>query len=140
MSESNKHARLVDALVKWINAQWDEAGFLILRDTVEAPLPARPMAIGGFVPDVFAISAGSPQTVIVGEAKTKSDFDSARSQGQIRAFVEFCREREHAIFTLAVPWDISVYARISLRHLRSDCDAMHVTAFVIDEQGFCRRV
>jgi hypothetical protein len=140
MGESAKHAALVDALVRWIAGNPETKGCIMLRDTVETPLPAKPVSIGGFVPDVFGMSHGSGEAVVIGEAKTESDFDTERSQAQISAFLRFCASRKNAIFALAVPWGISVYAKVSLRRLRADCGAAHVTAFVIDEQGFSSKV
>lgn len=140
MGESAKHALLVNSLVRWITGNPETNDCIVLRDAVETPLSAKPVSIDGFIPDVFGRSHRRGEAIIVGEAKTKSDFDTERSQSQIRAFLCFCAGRENAVFALAVPWEISAYAKVSLRRLRADCGAAHVTAFVIDEQGFSFRV
>ena len=80
----------------------------------------RPPPIGGFVPDVYAIDV--PTTVtIVGEAKTRRDLETAHSQAQIAAFLDFLSVTANGVFILSVPLTAGATARriVQASHHRS---------------------
>lgn len=80
----------------------------------------RPPMIGGFTPDLFA--SDIPESFrIIGEAKTSSDIDSARTHSQIRAFLQHLSLYENGMFYLAVPLFAGPRARYLLKSfLKSD--------------------
>jgi hypothetical protein len=108
MSDSAQHLALVNSILALVRRDFSPRKFVVLSD-----LPGsldKPPRINGFVPDVFAEDA--PRTaVVVGEAKTIQDLQTAHSRLQIAAFLRFLAAQQNGIFVLAVPWPAIATAR-----------------------------
>lgn len=111
MAESLQHMKLVKAILSYIAEEHREISYLaMLHDLPGLIRGEKPPRIGGFAPDVYAMDA--PHTVtIIGEAKTQQDLETEHSRKQIRAFIEFLKDKEKGIFVLAVPWQALPRAR-----------------------------
>lgn len=91
MPESAKHARLVRAILDFIDRDFQSLTEIAIRDDASAPFRGeRPPSVGGFVPDVYATDVPTTVTVI-GEAKTRPDLETLHSQTQIAAFLAYLK-------------------------------------------------
>ena len=89
MPESATHARLVRAILEFIDRDFHSLTEIAVRDDSSAPVrDERPPSVGGFVPDVYATDVPTTATLI-GEAKTRRDLEAVHSQEQIAAFLEY---------------------------------------------------
>ncbi|BCH13694.1 hypothetical protein [Mesorhizobium sp. L-2-11] len=111
MPESVTHARLVRAILDFIDSDFRALTDIAIRDDSNAPVrDERPPAVGGFVPDVYATDV--PTTVtLIGEAKTKRDLEAIHSQEQITAFLEYLKVTAGGVFILSVPLTAGATAR-----------------------------
>lgn len=130
MGLSNTHIELVKAITVWVqqNCSADECAAM-LADLPESPSNCRPMAIGGYIPDVY-IKLVNP---ILGEAKTRKDIESIHSRDQYAAYLKHLRIFDSPILLIAVPWDSVAQARSLLRCLQRSHDAMHVKTIVLEK-------
>lgn len=105
------HARLVRAILLYIEQEFGPMSDLCVRDDSVSPLRGeRPPPVAGFIPDVYATDV--PTTlIIIGEAKTASDLESDRSRAQIGAFLAHLVQVPSGIFVLSVPLTASATAR-----------------------------
>ena len=102
MSESNGHRQLVELLfaetLKMIEA--DTKGFVCLDSMLSSTMP--PQTDEGFRPDLFYCHQ---RVLIIGEAKTSKDFDTAHSRRQYESYIKKCSVFQgKAYFLIAVPW------------------------------------
>ncbi|RWG50498.1 MAG: hypothetical protein EOQ62_04290 [Mesorhizobium sp.] len=111
MAESAAHARLVRAILSFVELEFGPIIDLSVRDDSVFPLRyERPPRVGGFVPDVYATDV--PTTVtIIGEAKTTSDLERERSRSQISAFLAYLAHMPKGVFVLSVPLVAGATAR-----------------------------
>lgn len=111
MAESAAHARLVRAILSYLELEFGPIGDLSVRDDSVSPLRCeRPPRVGGFVPDVYATDV--PTTItIIGEAKTISDLERERSRAQIGAFLAHLGHMQNGVFVLSVPLVAGATAR-----------------------------
>ncbi len=132
MSESAIHAGLVQALIVFAEQELGNLLSLALRDDSVRPLRGeRPPRIHGFVPDLFATDVPTTRTLI-GEAKTKADLETDRSQQQIFAFLRYLSQTPQGIFALSVPPSSGATARRLVARLNAPFAAAPTYAFVID--------
>lgn len=128
--ETAQHVRLVRSL----EAEIKQRHAVLYSLTVFVDLPERrrdrPQAIGGFIPDVFAVDV--PETCrIVGEAKTPLDLESDRSRVQIEAFLGHLSRFPRANFYLAVPLLYKTRAEVLLLQAVGNAFATGVNVVVI---------
>lgn len=131
MSESNLHRELVDHIRLWVAREWfngDDSEICV--DDGNFRSGDRPPAINGHVPDVFAIIPGS-RGVVVGEAKTPGDLETDRSEGQLTAFIRYCRRIQGSFLVIAVPWTHEVTARVLVRRLKENLGCTDVRSIVV---------
>lgn len=135
MSESSKHAELVQVIVRYIKREHGHLAALGILDDVAGPLHAeKPSRIAGYVPDVFALDA--PMTVvIVGEAKTANDLESEHSLNQIKAYMSYLGQQHNGILVLAVPWQATRRAHTIVERLRIPTGAQSIRAVILDDLG-----
>ena len=114
MPESDTHQDLVRALRTWVltNHLKGDSGMLF-ADEPTAHTERRPPLIGGYVPDLYAVTR--EQRVVVGEAKTLYDLETDHSRAQLTAFLAFCSNTPGSLLVLAVPWHVCRRARNMLR-------------------------
>jgi hypothetical protein len=126
MGESAHHVELVTRIVHWIQTQHaGNDGLSILADTVSFPSTRRPPLVGGFVPDVLALTAPS-SFLILGEAKTFADVFSTRTNGQLRAYLRYLSTQHDATFVMAMPLAALGAARSLVRRIQREMGARHV--------------
>jgi hypothetical protein len=129
MSESAEHLQLVCRILRFIETNFPPERFIVCSD---APGSFdKPPRIAGFVPDVFATDAPRT-TVVVGEAKTAADLQTAHSQRQISEFVRFVAAQQRGIFLLAVPWQAGLAARRVLNGVQFDWKRSTPTLVILD--------
>jgi len=102
MSESIQHRQLVEFLfvqaLMLIDA--DTKDFICLDSLVSSTMP--PQTDEGFRPDLFYCYQ---KKLIIGEAKTSKDFDTAHSRQQYESYIKKCSLFQgQAYFLIAVPW------------------------------------
>jgi hypothetical protein len=100
--ETALHVKLVERVAAEIRVR--HANLYSLTMFVDLPAFGRdrPLQIGGYIPDVFAID--TPETCrIIGEAKTAGDCETERSQAQLCAFLAHLARFPNSSFYLSVP-------------------------------------
>ena len=131
MSDSAQHLELVKSILGFVRQNFSPAKFAVLSDLPGSP--NKPPRIHGFVPDVFAEDA--PRTaVVIGEAKTIADLETAHSRLQIQAFLRFLAMQENATLVLAVPWPAAVAARQFAETCLVALEVNHVRVVICDGQ------
>jgi hypothetical protein len=132
MTESAAHARLVQALVVFVEQELGKLAELSVReDSLRASRCGRPPRIHGYVPDVFATNVPTTATLI-GEAKTSADLETERSERQIRAFLDYLAQTPNGIFVLSVPLTAVATARRLVSRLNPPLAWVQTRAVVID--------
>ncbi|MCY4152859.1 MAG: hypothetical protein OXE94_11585 [Aestuariivita sp.] len=117
MTESAQHARLVKAILSLLEKHFGSLDDIMVRDDSLRPVRAeRPPKLPQYIPDVYATDVPTTQ-VIVGEAKTAKDLETARSHKQIASFLEYLAHTPNSLLILAVPFDCKPRARGLLRKL-----------------------
>jgi hypothetical protein len=84
------------------------------------------------VPDVYAFDAPLT-TVVIGEAKTQDDLETARSRKQMTAFLSFLGLQKSGIFILAVPWHLKRRAGAIIDTLQAETGATSVKTVMLDD-------
>jgi hypothetical protein len=132
LAESSKHTGLVQVIIGYIGREHAELG--IVND-LSGPLYAeKPNRIDGYVPDVYAFDAPLT-TVVIGEAKTQDDLETARSRKQMAAFLSFLGLQKSGIFILAVPWHLKRRGAAIIDTLQAETGATSVKAVILDDIG-----
>jgi hypothetical protein len=88
--------------------------------------------IEGFRPDLYA-TCGVIQAVIIGEAKTANDLETAHSREQYRAYARHLAASARPTFILAVPWQLRVRAKTLLRLAVEEAGAPAIVRIVLDD-------
>lgn len=133
MPESLNHTELLDRLFKYVTYAYDSDGrYLVLHDLPSAIGCEKPPMIEGFWPDLYA-SHGAMQSVIIGEAKTAKDLETAHSREQYRAYARHLARCAHPTLILAVPWPLRVRAKTLMRLAVEEAGALAIAQVVIDD-------
>jgi hypothetical protein len=128
--ESALHLQMVRQIVREVAARHGDLYSLVILADLTDYGRNKPMRVGGYVPDVFAIDA--PETCrIIGEAKTPGDFETERSQRQVSAFLSHLATAPRAYFYLAVPWVYASRAGALLNDLINASGAQAVTTSIL---------
>jgi hypothetical protein len=133
MAESNTHIRLVTALVSWIAAEYfcGQRGALLI-DSPDSTVIAKPIEIGGFVPDV--LGHGLPGgAIVIGEAKTARDVENQHTRRQLEAFLRYCAVIPGSLFVFAVPWHMTRYAQALLKQVGQASGCARVSTVVLEQ-------
>lgn len=138
MPESAIHAGLVQAVIAFAEQELGMLASLAVRDDSVRPLRGeRPPRIHGYVPDVFATNVPTTATLI-GEAKTRQDLETERSQEQISAFLRYLSQTPNGIFVLGVPRAAVATARRLVAQLHAPFPATQTRTIVIDGSAVYR--
>lgn len=133
MSESINHTELLARLLKYVHYTFAaDQDAVILHDLPNAIGCEKPPMIGGFRPDLYA-STGVLETVIIGEAKTAKDLETAHSREQYRAYTRHLAICAHPTFIMAVPWSLRVRAKTLMRLASEEAGASGIARVVIDD-------
>ncbi len=117
MGESEHHAHLVAIITEWIQAKHgDNRGLSLLVDARHVPVGRRPGQIAGYTPDVHCRTIPA-SFVILGEAKTFSDFLTPRTAPQLTAFIRFLTMQPDPTLVLATPLGAEGAARSLVRRI-----------------------
>jgi hypothetical protein len=132
MPESAAHARLVRAILEYIDGRFGSISNIAVRDDSSSPVRGeRPPLIRGYVPDVYAMDVPTTVTVI-GEAKTRHDLERPHSQAQISAFLNYLSATQ-GIFILSVPLNAGATARRIAKDCGRQLGAVSTKIVVLDE-------
>jgi hypothetical protein len=135
LAESSQHTALVKIIVSYIGREHANLLGLGLLNDLSSPIGAeKPNRIEGFVPDVCAFDAPLT-TMIIGEAKTHADLETAHSKRQIAAFLTHLQYQPSGIFILAVPWQIKRRAEALVGTARRTVGATSVKTVTLDDLG-----
>jgi hypothetical protein len=133
LPESLNHTALLARLLKYVQYTFEaDHNAVILHDLPSAIGCEKPPMIEGFRPDLYA-SNGALQTVIIGEAKTAKDLETAHSRDQYRAYARHLAICAHPTFILAVPWSLRVRAKTLMRFASEEAGASEIARVVIDD-------
>ena len=133
MPESLNHSNLLDRLHEYVVYTFDQdRNFTILHELPGSIGCEKPPMIEGFRPDLYA-SKGVLETVIIGEAKTMKDLETAHSREQYRAYARHLAACENATLILAVPWQLRVRAKTLMRLAIEDAGAPAIAQIVLDD-------
>jgi hypothetical protein len=133
--EGHDHVALVELLLRAVNEKESPAVF---TDRAGELRERRCPNLGGFIPDVYAMSVKDIDRRDVGEAKSTADLASSRTVPQLRAFLDhlaiFARPGLLlAVPFIAVPTAFSIVQRLlspSHRHINVVVLAPHVRRVV----------
>lgn len=118
MGESQHHADLVSLIARWVRSEHStENGLSILIDSSMIAPERRPGRIGGFTPDVVARTVPA-SFVIIGEAKSYSNFFTPRTGHQIGAFIDYLRLQPEPLLIVATPLTVHGAARSLVGRLK----------------------
>lgn len=132
MPESATHAKLVAALVAFVEQELGAVTNVALREDAVRPLRGeRPPKINGYVPDLYATDVPTTKTLI-GEAKTKADLERNHTRDQISAFLAYLSQTPRGIFALSVPLLAGATARRLLAELSAPFPHAETRMFVLD--------
>jgi hypothetical protein len=135
LAESSTHAALIQIIIDYIGQSYAHKTALgILHDLPSALGAEKPRRIEGYVPDVYAFDA--PLTmVIIGEAKTAADLETAHSRKQMTAYLAYLGQQSAGVFILAVPWQVKRLAKTIVSSLCQETGATTVTIVTLDDLG-----
>jgi len=144
MAEGPTHVALVDLVLSMLAPPLSDVEYAIFTDCAGEGRDNRSPIIGGYIPDVYAVATRDLQTRVVGEAKVGRDFESARTEPQMRAFLSFLATYERPTLIFAVPFTslpaaatmASRAARSAPSHVRILAVAPHAIRVV--SQGWVR--
>ena len=135
MPESERHARLVKAIIAHLEKRLGPTSEIMVRNDSVRPLRGeRPPKLPQFIPDVYATDVPTTKTVI-GEAKTARDLETDHSHRQIASFLEHLAHTPNGLFILAVPPDRKARARWLLAELAGPLEGNVPETEVIDDSG-----
>ena len=135
MPESERHARLVKAIIAHLDRRLGKICEIMVRDDSVRPLrDERPPKLPQFIPDVYATDVPITRTV-VGEAKTAKDLETGHSRKQIASFLEYLAHTPNGLFILAVPPNFKARARSLLAELSLPLEGNGPATEVIDDSG-----
>lgn len=117
MSESREHAELVKIAVEYVKTLVPcEMRSLIQCDSADTFRPT--MIEGKFIPDVYF---WNKDLLILGEAKTITDFDRKHSQDQFKSYLEECEKFwGKSILVISLPWQLMLTAKNYFRRLKME--------------------
>ena len=122
--ESNAHAALVLELVNYVRSTHSCEGQLALYADHEDVAGGRPERINGFLPDVYAYDVPT-SFVVIGEAKTRRDLQSDRSQKQLAAFAHYLSLHEVGYLYIFTPLLTCAAAVDTLNSLKQAYPRLH---------------
>lgn len=126
MGESEHHAHLVSIITGWVRSGYStHEGLSILIDSRMVAPERRPGRIGGFTPDVVVRTVPS-SFVIIGEAKSYTDFFTPHTGHQIGAFIEYLHLQSEPVLVLAIPLSLLGAARSLVTRLKRERSAGNV--------------
>lgn len=129
MPESQCHINLTRLMDKYVQKVLKINSGYILLDTPDSG--SKPPLIQGYRPDIYV---NSPNWIIVGDAKTATDWDRRHSHDQYRAYVKECAQyKGHSLFILAVPWQVERSARARLKYMFLEEDYSDIDMLVISD-------
>lgn len=100
MSESIKHMELVKIIFEYVRQLLPENYRAFIE--VDTPSSLQSNYVQSYRPDVFL---EYKDKLIIGEAKTASDFDRLHSKSQLDAYIRKCYEYDgDAMLVVSVPW------------------------------------
>ena len=133
MPESEEHVKLVGVLQTYIADRFcGGVADRVLTDSKVTARQARPMAIGGYVPDAYLL-LGASGRVVIGEAKSLRDLENLHTEAQIRAFLRRCAMVKGSVFVLAVPWPIERLAKALVSKFRANEQLLDVEMIVLSD-------
>jgi hypothetical protein len=131
--ESLNHTALLARLLNYVTYTFDaDHNALILHDLPGAIGCEKPPMIEGFRPDLYATN-GALQAVLIGEAKTANDLETAHSREQYRAYARYLAASARSTLILAVPWQLRVRAKTLIRLAVEEAGAPNIVRIVIDD-------
>jgi hypothetical protein len=104
VGESSGHTDLVRSLYRWISKEFahEDSGLALFADLPDLDLQRKPIRIGGFVPDIYAVTFPRSFTLL-GEAKWFRDLETPHTERQFKAFFEFLEQEKDPHFVVASP-------------------------------------
>lgn len=129
--ESDTHVELVSNLANSVRMLHGSLGNLALFLDDQSIERQRPQRINGHLPDLYAEDV--PRTfVVIGEAKTRGDLLTERSQIQLVSFFRYLALFDRAFFYLAVPILAKPTATALVRELTSEFASVNATILTVD--------
>lgn len=126
MGESTQHAFLVKRILDWIELHHgNNPGLCVLADIGSRTRSDKPRPIGGYVPDVFAITVPSSFTII-GEAKWLTDLHRPHTRLQLAAYLKYLTHATTSELILSIPLSFAGHAAALAQSVRRQCAAESV--------------
>ncbi len=129
MPEGAHHVALVDLILSTLPRVATDEDLAIFTDRAGETVDCRSPRIGGFIPDVYAVGTRSLDLRVIGEAKSSKDFFSARTEPQLRAFLQHLSIYSRGVLLVAVPFSTLPSVNALMRRLLVDgCRNVEVIA------------
>ena len=129
MAESNHHQGLVLRAARAVRRALGEYGRFTCFVDGASLSDGMPPEINGYRPDVFACTE---RLVVVGEAKPPWDVETARSEEQLGAFLNYVERKRSRHMVLAVHWTSSATAKSVLKSIANDWPAVRGRVHILD--------
>lgn len=114
MAESQIHIDLVRLMFRYVQIEFNTDVGHILIDLPDSKNGTRPPKIQEFRPDLYA---KTKSLLIIGEAKTESDWDRRHSLEQYQTYIDECMANEClSILLIAIPWRFEKSLKSRIKH------------------------
>lgn len=138
MSESQQHINLISLALEQVYSLVEPEKHLFICSDLQNAIVLPPQTLEGCRPDVFFTS---DTMLVIGEAKTSQDIETAHSLNQYHSYFKKCSLFPGQSFiVMAVPWTDAALANNLLNRLKkkySFCGSFKI--IVVDEfRGICR--
>lgn len=136
MTESIEHQNYVKKIVEYTcDLIPSEYIGMIRADLPEYEKPI--LSYNTYIPDVSFSYKG---LLIIGEAKTYSDFKREHSMKQFDAYLEECRMHSgRSIIIIAVPWELAITAKNHFK-LRKKKEIFNIEIVILSSNGRVERI
>lgn len=133
--ESLNHKNLIHIMKNYIVKELDIEVSFLQADIIENKNRPQHMT-DGYIPDLYYDYGNR---LIVGEAKTSSDFDRQHSIEQYISYMKRCHfYKGYSIFILIVPWTEFISAKKLIRKIKEEnnynCKCLIINDFKIKEE------
>lgn len=128
MAEGPIHVALVDIILSMLRAPTN-VEHAIFTDCAGEQRDRRSPLVGGYIPDVYAVAVRDSQRRVIGEAKVGKDFESPRTEPQLRAFLSYLGTFERPTLIFAVPFPaLAAAASMATRTAKSAPEHIRIIA------------
>jgi len=114
MAESELHQQLVLLIRDWAKKNLNDQDFFLLQ--TDSPESNRPPNLKNCIPDVWV---ESENIILIGEAKTPSDYLRGHSIGQYESYLKYLHNKSNGQLVFSCNWRVIKSFRNTIKSLTS---------------------